>query len=502
MSHKPSFKTHGVAQVPEPTGRVKSLLLKSFSLVGLGLLFWYSAPVLWGLLETRIVWDLENQLRKSPSGQACLILEKISEMGPRGTPALVRALSHPDDAVFSQTYQILWRRICSWDQQPTDQQEILSTMKELSLIFPRLSPSRQQHVAKLVNHFLEQRHDHGECSAKIVRLCEGMLAPHADHSLPQNQAPSESDMEDEAVGSVVRFQSTTAAITETSKSDTASSDPATTTPREVDSRMVDEMSRKQTSASTAMGDWELPANELTAWKQVFAAPGAQLTIYEQESEPSATISRSFGPASIASYVTPASQETNRRESVDTHAVPDQTDAPNKWEPQTKPQADQSVSPFPVNAPSAEDTSKSPFTHKPIPWTTVEPLFVQLSGEPGQAEQAYLMLKGFGLNAAMIEAGRMACHPNSTYRRRAVSSLWNLSGVDPLPFLFRLARDSDVTVRREALAVLSTMSNPTVRAFVRDTVLQDSDPHIQALLDEINLGDINNIGTPVRQKSNY
>lgn len=501
MNRKPRFETDGVAKVSKSAASVKSLLLKSFGVIGLAAVFSYSAPVLWNLLETRVVWDLENRLRTTSGEQAYLILDKISEMGPRGTPALARALSHPDDAVFFHAYQILWRKIRSWDQQLVDPQEVLWTVKELSLVFPRLAPSRQQCLAELANEFLQQHHEHGRHTARIVKLCEGMLSTKVDRSQFQNQVPSgcnlaSSSQSDDTVGSVVRFQSVTAPERAAKRSDIASKDAATVLPEELDSRTVNEISRKHTAPSTSMGDWELPADELTAWKQVFAGPGAQLTIYEEEAKSSATISRSFGPASIVSYVAPAGEETNSWKPVDADAIQSQDQHVNGLAPQTEPRTGQSVSP---DAAAPEDTSPSPSTHKPITWTTLEPLFAQLSGEPAQAEQAYLMLKGFGLNAAAIEAGRMAYHPDSTYRRRAISSIWNLAGVDPIPFLFRLARDSDVTVRHEALAILATMNNPEVRAFVRDTVSQDSDPGIQLLRDEIGSKDINNIRAPAFQK---
>ncbi len=79
---------------------------------------------------------------------------------------------------------------------------------------------------------------------------------------------------------------------------------------------------------------------------------------------------------------------------------------------------------------------------------------------------------------------MAFHPDTTYRRQAINLLWNLPAVDPLPFLLRLAQDSDGSVRREALAVLATATNPAVRSFVRDMICRDTDPQVRALLDKI------------------
>jgi hypothetical protein len=137
------------------------------------------------------------------------------------------------------------------------------------------------------------------------------------------------------------------------------------------------------------------------------------------------------------------------------------------------------------------TSSGP---KRVELTTLEALFARLSTESTDAEQARQTLLSLGLSKDMIDDGRMAFHPNAEFRRQAVRAIWQISGIDPLPFLFRLANDSDTAVRREALTVLATMRNPVVRAFVRDAISRDGDPQIQGLLDQLDSGSYGNSRT--------
>lgn len=442
-------------------------------------------------MESKIVADLEKDLREVPPDQACLILERISEIGPKGSPALARALSHPDDAVFSRAYQVLWRRVKSWSTQPTGQDEIFTTIRELNRTFPQLVPDRQKAVTELIVQFLTDYRQSGKSSVTIIQLCEPMLLTQTNSSQQSGQDSSRPEIQpisrgEESLATVLRFQSS--GLPDAEKQDKRSFDGSERqTPQELRTEPLDEVSRDWPPPPAVVDRWQLPSNELTAWKEVIAAPVAQLTIYEENLESSQTGSRSFGPGGLALSLAGPQEEGDGWKTANSNVVERHAEMSTGDNLDGPPQNGE-TSPRP-HTPRVADISRSKITPAPkrIDLTTLEPLFSRLSGKTTDAEQARQTLLSLGLNADMIEAGRMAFHPSAEFRRQAVKTIWHLSGIDPLPFLFRLAKDSDTAVRREALAVLATMNNPTVRAFVRDAVSHDGDPQIRGLLDQLDSG---------------
>lgn len=459
---------------------VAHFFLKFFALIGPALALWFMAPIVWGLLETWMVLDLEKQLRQSPPDQAYLVLERISEIGPKGSPALARALSHPDDAVFSQAFQILSHKVRSWNVQTESEREVLATIRELNRVFPQLVPSRQKLVTALIDNLLDDYHQCGRSNITILQLCEPMMTARLSeqHSASSEITPTNQNGDPSAT--VVRFRSS---------GPVGQGQSQNTDLHEGEERLPQKPSTERFhEAPPAIVDgWQLPANELAAWKEVIAAPVAQLTIFEDESESSQMRSRSFGPGRFALALAEQPNHDGGWKSVSPVAMERDAgtivEANHNGLPQTV-----GSTPSP-QAPSSEQGLHSGTTRGParVELTTLEPLFAQLSQESTEADQARESLLSLGLNADMIEAGRMAFHPNAEFRRQAVRTIWQISGIDPLPFLFRLAKDSDPTVRQKALAVLATVSNPGVQAFVRDAISHDDDPQIQRLADGLDSG---------------
>ena len=460
--------------------------LKFLALIGPALAFWFMAPILWGLLETWMVLDLEKQLRESPPDQAYLVLEQISEIGPKGSPALARALSHPDDAVFSQAYQMLWRKVQSWNVQTETEREVLATVRELNRVFPQLVPARQKLVTALIDNFLADDRESGQYRLTIIRLCEPMVTtqPSEQHFTKAEIAPTNQD--GESLPTVLRFQPS-GPVSQAQSQNTDLRGIERQSPQNLSTKAFDESPRKWEAPPAIVDHWQLPAHELAAWKEVVAVPVAQLTIFEEKSDSAQTGSRSFGPGGLALALAEQRNDDAGWKSASPGAIERDAgtivEANHNGIPQTEGSTPSPQALSSENGPHL-GTARGPGR---VELTTLEPLFAQLSQESPHAEQARQTLLSLGLNTDMIEAGRMAFHPQAEFRRQAVRTIWQISGIDPLPFLFRLAKDSDPTVRREALAVLATMSNPVVRAFVRDAISHDDDPQIQRLADGLDSG---------------
>ena len=471
---------------------IMRIFIRLSALIGPAIALWYLAPVFWGLLETGMVLDLEKQLHQAAPDQAYLALQRISEIGPKGSPALARALTHPDDAVFSQAYQMLWRKVQSWNVQTETEREVLNTIRELNRVFPQLVPARQKLVTALIDNFLADYRESGRYRLTIIQLCEPMMTAVSDQHFARSEvAPTNRD--EDSLSTVLRFQPS-GPVTQAQSQNTDLRGIEGQSPQNLSTKAFDESPRRWEAPPAIVDGWQLPANELADWKEVVALPVAQLTIFEEKSDSAQTGSRSFGPGGLALALAEQRNDDTGWKSVSPVAIERDPGTIVETNHNGLPQTEGST-PSP-QASSSENgphpgTSSGP---KRVELTTLEALFARLSTESTDAEQARQTLLSLGLSKDMIEAGRMAFHPNAEFRRQAVRAIWQISGIDPLPFLFRLANDSDTAVRREVLTVLATMRNPVVRAFVRDAISRDGDPQIQGLLDQLDSGSYGNSRT--------
>jgi len=78
-------------------------------------------------------------------------------------------------------------------------------------------------------------------------------------------------------------------------------------------------------------------------------------------------------------------------------------------------------------------------------------------------------------------------PSPQQRREAVARLWTIPDIDPLPFLFELAVDSDAAVRREALIALGSVADDSIRDWVIASCRADESPEVRAISERIRGG---------------
>jgi hypothetical protein len=101
---------------------------------------------------------------------------------------------------------------------------------------------------------------------------------------------------------------------------------------------------------------------------------------------------------------------------------------------------------------------------------------------GGAAEAELIRRGF--TEAQIGLARMLFDPNPEVRKRLVQELPGLQGVDAVPWLMELCRDSEAEVRLAAITFLATSSDPAVLDEIEQIAGRDSDSGVRGIADRI------------------
>ncbi len=97
-------------------------------------------------------------------------------------------------------------------------------------------------------------------------------------------------------------------------------------------------------------------------------------------------------------------------------------------------------------------------------------------------EAELARRGF--TGMHLELAKRLTDPDPEVRRRWVQSLPGMQDLDARPWLLWLARDEDTEVRRTALSLLATGSDPETLATVERLARDDADPRIQVIATKI------------------
>jgi len=116
---------------------------------------------------------------------------------------------------------------------------------------------------------------------------------------------------------------------------------------------------------------------------------------------------------------------------------------------------------------------------------IRSLFLQMvSGSLDEQEAAIEALRTRVRSPGVIQAGRLVFSPSPDHRQAAIGQLWMIPDIDPLPFLFELAKDPEATVRREALLALVAVPDETIRRWAVSSCHADESPEIRILADSI------------------
>ena len=104
-----------------------------------------------------------------------------------------------------------------------------------------------------------------------------------------------------------------------------------------------------------------------------------------------------------------------------------------------------------------------------------------SGDPRAASAAEVELQRRGYLPLHLELARRLADPDTAVRLALVDALPLVAGIDARPWLTWLARDPDARVRKAAIAVIATSSDPALRAQLRELQRQEPDPEVLRML---------------------
>jgi hypothetical protein len=105
-------------------------------------------------------------------------------------------------------------------------------------------------------------------------------------------------------------------------------------------------------------------------------------------------------------------------------------------------------------------------------------------DPAQAAEAEAELRRHGFADRHVALARQLLDPDPATRRRLARLLPEVPGLDAVPWLVLLSRDSDAEVRLTALTLLATTGDPTLLDEVGELVRGDADPRIQRLAERL------------------
>jgi hypothetical protein len=99
-----------------------------------------------------------------------------------------------------------------------------------------------------------------------------------------------------------------------------------------------------------------------------------------------------------------------------------------------------------------------------------------------AIEAELIRRGF--TKVQLDLARKLFDADSAVRKRLVQDLPGIQGVDTVPWLLQLCRDTDAEVRLSAITFLATSTDPAILDEVEQIVQRDSDSGVRRIADRI------------------
>ncbi len=109
------------------------------------------------------------------------------------------------------------------------------------------------------------------------------------------------------------------------------------------------------------------------------------------------------------------------------------------------------------------------------------------GDPQANDAAEFELQRRGFRPSHLELARRLADPNPEVRRLWVEQVPRLTSIDPRPWLWWLATDSDAEVRLTALSLLATTNDLATHRQLIEAARIDGDPRIRELGDRLMAG---------------
>jgi hypothetical protein len=191
-------------------------------------------------------------------------------------------------------------------------------------------------------------------------------------------------------------------------------------------------------------------------------PDTPVTFFEGDPSNPPTPDTAMPPAVVDLPVQPVSIEPKRVQSVEDDApelLPRGDEEPLPPS-RLQPEAPRRIRTMEVAPTEAQQTSA--VDQEALETLSTRALMRHLQGVASVATAAEIELRRRGFDDQSMIAARAIDDPDPQVRLRLVESISSMAGIDAASWLWELADDDDERVRRAALSVLSTSSNPETR----------------------------------------
>ncbi len=448
---------------------------------------------------------MEQRLLSPPCRDAEGIVAELVELGPVGLSSVVRALGSSEDGVVQAVQRAIWRELKTESDVPSRSARIEAVVRTMLAEYPRWGEATRSAACPLLRMILDSPRQ------------AAVLTPGRLEQLKALTAAVENESGRDAVlpGSLpdqVGDREPPEAERDKHREIGASGDAATRVRLESGSRLgvraKGPSGRAEgtawvahpglpTAAESAGTKTPPPTHSLSdhgafaesaspAFPLSEGAAGIDRAVYALDLPISAG-QRSFGPGGRdAVRVTSGTEdviEAGDRSSID-HGLPREAIPEGEAAP---PPLDKGLQ-APVGRFADAGARRREVPHEYAIPPGIRDLFLRLaSGTSEERRRAVETLRVRVRSPGVIQAGGWVFDPSVQRRREAVARLWTIPDIDPLPFLFELAVDSDSAVRREALLALGSVANDTIRDWVIASCLADESPDIRAIAERIRGG---------------
>ncbi|MGQ9913484.1 MAG: HEAT repeat domain-containing protein [Thermogutta sp.] len=492
------------------------------------LLVWVGIALLWAGALTRLPdsWDkmraaeLEQRLRTPECREPEGIIAELAELGPVGLPAIVRALADSQDGVVAAAQRAIRRGLRSECDFPGQCARLDVVARTLLAEYPHWGESARNAADPLLRAILDSPGPSAMIAPRLLERLKALtdaavvrtggdpaLSGHLAEgdrgerpSLPQSVAHHDRPAWADGATRIKLESGSKFAVRADA---TAGSGIAAAGFADGPAGTVSDggMTSNGTAANAAWSIERAADEERSRSQSSVGALGIDQAVYAYDT-PSTAGPRSFGPAG-REIVRWASDDTSGLETG--RAFPVDGAAPEGVEPQGgvmsegrampggKLLSEGNARPMPMTASRdslAGHTASGGSRGKEIPPEFAIPpeirdRFLQLtSGLPEQRPAAAEALQLLVRSPGVIRAGEWVFNPSPQRRREAVTRLWTIPDIDPLPFLFELAVDPDPAVRRDALVALGSVTNDAIRNWVVSACRLDASPEIRAMAETI------------------
>lgn len=513
-AHEPEFmRNAGVAAERARRRGAAPVAVPATGRGALRFLLWTAFVMLWAAAIARLpdVWDarraaaLERRLLSPPCRDPEGIIAQLAELGPAGLPSVVRALGSSENGVVQAAQRAIWRELKTESDVASRSARIEAVVRTMLAEYPHWGEATRSAACPLLRVILNSPRQAGMLSPSRLEQLKALAAgleneAGRDAALPGSlpdqggeteplQAERDKRREIAASGEAatrVRLESGSRLGVRSegppgrAEGTAWDTDPGVLT----DAELAGTKTRLATHSLSNDGAFAESASSPS--RRSDGAAGIDRAVYSLDL-PTSSGQRSFGPGGRdAVRVTSATEDVS--------GAGDRSSSDRGLPREAIPEGEAAASPLDegLRALSGRfagvDARRRDLPHEYAIPPEIRNLFLRLvSGALEERRLAAEALRVRVRSPGVIQAGGLVFDPSPQQRREAVARLWTIPDIDPLPFLFELAVDSDAAVRREALIALGSVANDSIRDWVISSCRADESPDIRAISERIRGG---------------